>query len=66
MTSVDARCPTCHSLHIDLTLRTWCATYLRCGDCGDMWTVRHHAEAEDQHDETMHPRRRHTDEGVSL
>jgi Zn ribbon nucleic-acid-binding protein len=60
-----ARCPACHSQHIDQTFRTWCATYLRCGDCGNMWTMRHHAEAEEPHDEALHPRRRHTDDRVS-
>ncbi len=64
MTLAGARCPSCQSNHIDQTFRTWCATYLRCGDCGNMWTLRHHAEAEEQHDEAMHPRRRHTDGGV--
>jgi hypothetical protein len=64
MTFAGARCPTCQSHHIDQTFRTWCATYLRCGDCGDMWTLRHHAEAEEQHDEAVHPRRRHTDGGA--
>jgi uncharacterized Zn finger protein len=64
MTFTGARCPTCGSQHIDQTFRTWCATYLRCGDCGNMWTLRHHAEAEKAHDEALHPRRRHTDESV--
>ena len=40
--------------------------YLRCGDCGDMWTMRHHAEAEEKDDEAMHPRRRHTDYGLAV
>ena len=66
MTCTEAHCPTCHSHHIDLTFRTWCATYLRCGDCGDMWTMRHHAEAEEKDDEAMHPRRRHTDHGLAV
>ena len=64
MTFAGARCPTCQSHHIDQTFRTWCATYLRCGDCGNMWTWRHHAEAEERHDEALHPRRRHTDDGL--
>jgi hypothetical protein len=46
------------------TLRTWSATYLRCDDCGDMWTVRHAADP-DHHDEGVHPRRRHTDKEMS-
>jgi Zn ribbon nucleic-acid-binding protein len=64
MTFAGARCPSCHSLHIDQTFRTWCATYLRCGDCGNMWTLRHHADGEEPHDKVLHPHRRHTDEGV--
>ena len=66
MTFAGARCPTCHSQHLDQTFRTWCATYLRCADCGNMWTLRHHAEAEEHDDEAVHPRRRRTDEGVGV
>jgi len=31
-----------------------------------MWTMRHHAEAEEKDDEAMHPRRRHTDHGLAV
>ena len=64
MTLGIARCPTCGSRRVVETLRTWCATYLRCDDCDDMWTVRHAADTDD-HDEAVHPRRRHTDKGLS-
>jgi hypothetical protein len=58
-----ARCPTCGSRRIVHTLHTSCATYLRCDDCDDMWTIRH-ATNTDRHEEG-HPRRRHTDKEVS-
>ena len=64
MTLGIARCPTCGSRHVVQTLRTGCATYLRCDECEDMWTVRHSADT-DHGDEEGYPRRRHTDKEAS-
>jgi hypothetical protein len=43
------------------TLRTWCASYLQCIDCGNMWTERLPLEERNETTGTEHPRRRRSD-----
>lgn len=59
-------CPECRSRKVSETLRTYCASYLRCDECANMWTLRLPGSppplpSDMPEDEAPVPRRRRSD-----